>query len=309
MKDLETLQRFQFERILNEDSLAHSLTLLGKVVDSDDPTKDASAAIVRVEKTALPVSVASTVITEQLNNVQLIESTDIYTWMLGWLKASPQHPDVKINVIYPATEVHIRKYTKQTITMVQETPEIYSTVVKPYIDAFPPSRTKWVLDILSGKSEANKILYRSPTPEDGFIILPDMKWDLTTMSSLYLVAIALTDSIRSLRDLRKKHLPMLRSIRTEATRIVSEKWGLEKGSLRFYVHYQPSYYHFHVHIVNASYYGVMGSTVGQAHLLEDVISLLELDPDDGPSIFERMTLTYGVGDQHGLYEPLVRAQD
>lgn len=61
------------------------------------------------------------------------------------------------------------------------------------------------------------------------------------MSSLYLVAIALTDSIRSLRDLRKKHLPMLRSILTEATRIVSEKWGLEKGSLRFYVHYQPSY--------------------------------------------------------------------
>ena len=32
--------------------------------------------------------------------------------------------------------------------------------------------------------------------------------------------------------------------------------------------------HFHVHIVNASYYGTMGSTVGQAHLLDDIISLV-----------------------------------
>ena len=85
--------------------------------------------------------------------------------------------------------------------------------------------------------------------------------------------------------------------------------------------------HFHVHIVNASFYGIMGSTVGQAHLLDDIISLvchvaakmlapaydtfqLELDPDsyDGPSIFERLTLTYGLGSQHGLYESMRQAQ-
>ncbi|KAI0088391.1 scavenger mRNA decapping enzyme [Irpex rosettiformis] len=307
MQDLELLRHFQFERILNEDPLAHSLTLLGSVTDSDD-LNNSLPAIIRIEKTALPISVAPTVIAERLQEVKPIESTDIYTWMLGWLKASPEHPDVKINIIYPATEVHIRKYTTQTITMVQETPGIYASVVKPYIDAFPPSRIQWVLDILSGKSEAEKVLYRSLTPENGFIILPDMKWDLTTVSSLYLVAIALTDSVRSLRDLRKAHLPMLRTIREEATRIVGDKWGLAKGSLRLYVHYQPSYYHFHVHIVNAGYYGLMGSTVGQAHLLEDIISLLELDPDEGPSIFERMTLTYGLGDQHGLYDPLIRAR-
>ena len=35
---------------------------------------------------------------------------------------------------------------------------------------------------------------------------------------------------------------------------------------------------------------------------------LDLDPDDGPSIFERVTLTYGIGDQHGLYEALKEAQ-
>lgn len=68
-----------------------------------------------------------------------------------------------------------------------------------------------------------------------------MKWDLITIPALYLVAIANSRSIRSLRDLRKIHLPMLRSIRVEATRIVKEKWGLGDGATRFFVHYQPSY--------------------------------------------------------------------
>lgn len=68
-----------------------------------------------------------------------------------------------------------------------------------------------------------------------------MKWDLITIPALYLVAIARSSSIRSLRDLRKVHLPMLRSIRVEANRLVKEKWGLGEGTLRFFIHYQPSY--------------------------------------------------------------------
>ena len=101
-------------------------------------------------------------------------------------------------------------------------------------------------DILSGISEQNKILYRCPE----FVILPDMKWDLITVSSLYLVAIASDAAsryenrkshIRSMRDLRRSDIPWLKSIKREAGRIVKEKWGLEYGSLRCYIHYQPSY--------------------------------------------------------------------
>ena len=29
--------------------------------------------------------------------------------MLGWLSHSEDRPDIKINVVYPATDVHIRK--------------------------------------------------------------------------------------------------------------------------------------------------------------------------------------------------------
>lgn len=60
--------------------------------------------------------------------------------------------------------------------------------------------------------------------------------------------------------------------------------------------------------MNANYQGAMwGMSVGQAHLLDDIISLLELDLEEGPSVFERMTLTYGLGDQHGLVDAMRRA--
>lgn len=72
------------------------------------------------------------------------------------------------------------------------------------------------------------------------------------------------------------HLPLLRSIRAQAYDIVQKKWALGPGTLRMWLHYQPSYYHFHVHIANASYEAGLGMAVGQAHLLEDVISLVRV---------------------------------
>ncbi|CAL1709284.1 unnamed protein product [Somion occarium] len=298
----ESLKHFQLERVLNE--VTHTIALLGQLQMEGGKL---SSAIIRIEKTALSASSVLDVLSN-LKDVQLIEHTDIYSWLFAWLNQSQDRPEVKINVVCPATEVHVRKYSAQQTILVRETPEIFERIVKPYIAAFPPTRIQWVYNILSGKSEVDKILYRDTSEDYGYVILPDMKWDLITVSSLYLVAIVQSKDIRCLRDLRRRHLGMLRGIRREASRIAKEKWGLSDGSIRFFVHYQPSYYHFHVHIVNANYIGTAGSTVGQAHLLDDLISMLELDPEDGPSIFERLTLTYGLGDQHGLYESMRAAQ-
>ncbi|KAJ2913375.1 hypothetical protein MD484_g7044, partial [Candolleomyces efflorescens] len=294
-KDLADLQRFRFERVLNEDPLTHSIALLGKL--SKDPEVQ---AIIRIEKTALDASVAPRLFAEDglIQRVHLEESTDIYTWLFGWF-GDKRERDVKINVICPATETHIRKYTKQTHVMVRETPELYRDVVKPYITAFPPSRTQWVENILQGISEQSKLLYS----DSDFLILPDMKWDLKTLTSLYLVVLVQDRTIRSLRDLKKSHVPLLKSIHAQAEKVVFQKWGLGPGSLRMYVHYQPSYYHFHVHVVNANYEGgMLGMTVGQAHLLDDIISLLEIDSSEGEGVFQRMTLTYSLGSQHQLLE-------
>ncbi|KAI0031961.1 scavenger mRNA decapping enzyme [Vararia minispora EC-137] len=300
------LHDFELERVLNDDPQTHSVTLLGRQRIASETQQDPGpqAAIVRIEKTALPKFSDGLVV-----KTQVIESTDIYTWLFGWLQPSDSSPDLKINAIYPATETHIRKYSKQSVHIVRETPELYESIVKPYIEAFPSSRTQWVTDILTGTSEAEKVLFRSPpSSPDGFLILPDMKWDTVTLGSLYLVALALSSEVKCLRDVKKRHLPMLKAIRRETRRIVEERFGLESTQLRLFVHYQPSYYHFHVHIVNANYLGLQNMAAGQAHLLDDIISLLEVDSSPEGVIFQRMTLTYSLGENHGLFAPMMAAQ-
>lgn len=98
-----------------------------------------------------------------------------------------------------------------------------------------------VQDILSGKSEADKILYSDSSLDAGFVILPDMKWDTKTISNLYLQCIARNGSITNLRDLTKEHLTMLMNIRERSHEVVQGHFGLPKRSVRLYVHYQPSY--------------------------------------------------------------------
>jgi m7GpppX diphosphatase len=104
-------------------------------------------------------------------------------------------------------------------------------------------------DILSGLSEQSKILYTCPE----FLIMPDMKWDLVTVSSLYLLAIARYQNqegeigprrIRNMRDLKRGDLPWLKKLRREAGKIVKERWSLGEGSVRCFIHYQPSYCEF-----------------------------------------------------------------
>lgn len=58
---------------------------------------------------------------------------------------------------------------------------------------------------------------------------------------LYLQCIVHNRSIRCLRDLTPQHLPMLRNTRKNAEVAAVEKYGVAKGDLRMFVHYQPSF--------------------------------------------------------------------
>lgn len=64
------------------------------------------------------------------------------------------------------------------------------------------------------------------------------------MSALYLLVLTQDRSICSLRDLKPCHLTLLRNIRQESERVAIEKYGIDKGELRFFIHYQPTYCEF-----------------------------------------------------------------
>ncbi|KAG9120675.1 hypothetical protein FRC07_003754 [Ceratobasidium sp. 392] len=309
--DIQRLDEFVMERVLSEDPLSHSIAVLGTLPES---TKADAGEGTRQKRIPAIVQVVKTPIAENevgaiqgvFGRLETIGHNDIYHWILAWLQDG-RPADVKLTIVENATEVHIRKFTKQTFTMVRESPELYAEIVKPYIDAFPPSRLQWVFNILSHESESDRILYEDSSPSDGFIIIPDLKWDGKTMSTFYIQAIVHTRDIHSLRDIRKKHLPMLRNIRKQGIKVSQDKYGLKAGDLRFFIHYQPSYYHFHVHIVTLELSGQSNANVGLAHLLDD----LEIEPDglaDDQGTFARMDMTYNIGTQHGLHDVLAARQ-
>ncbi|PWN96653.1 scavenger mRNA decapping enzyme [Tilletiopsis washingtonensis] len=286
----ELLRSFALERVLDQDPRARTASLLGQL--------EGEQVVLLLEKTHFSEAFLQQPTFASLSS---LGANDVYNWLLGW-QPDGGDPHVKMTLIRPATQAHIEKYTAQKRFMVTESPEVYASVVEPWLKAQPLARIQWVYNILEKKKEAESILYEDADSESGFIVVPDLKWDRRTLSSLYLVAIVHNRALRSLRDLTKEHVGLLRKIQRQALQVAQDKFGLAQGGLRCFLHYQPTYYHLHVHILAADYTSHPGAIVGGAHLLDDVIDLLQLGVD-----FRSRTLTYSLGERSELLGVLRQA--
>ncbi|SCU90596.1 LADA_0F05182g1_1 [Lachancea dasiensis] len=314
----ELLEKFKFIRVLDSNPQNKVISLLGKI--------DRQDAIVTMEK--MHFMYDTNVLKKEdgrntpvlhkcedefscLKSIQQmrdIASNDIYYWGTSLLKQDmDRNPTAKINLVWPATPVHIRKYEAQNFHVIRETPEVYQRVVKPYIEEMSSeSRLRWVHNILYNGSESERVVYKDfvegqDVPK-GFLILPDMKWDGVNLDSLYLVALVFRSDIRSLRDLRPQHKPWLVEVLNKIRTVVPAcyNYAIHPDELRVFVHYQPSYYHFHIHVVNVRHSGLGdGVSVGKAVLLEDIIEQLNFLGDEG---FAGRTITYILGENHDLWK-------
>ncbi|KAI5477564.1 scavenger mRNA-decapping enzyme DcpS [Pseudohyphozyma bogoriensis] len=305
------LGSWTYSRVLSEDTRAGVVYLLGTAIPAG--TSEPQTAIIKIEQTPYDLAELPTLKDEKTwDRLETKTTNDIYGTFLGWYAPGKKSADIQLSSICPATDKHIKKYSQQNSRLVRETPALYRSVVEPYINSLSPKQINWVYQILDGVSEAENVIYRDEDPETGFVLTPDLKWDQTNMSSLYLLVLTQSRSIKSMRDLRPSHLPLLKKIRKEAERAAIAKYGIDKGELRMFVHYQPTYYHFHVHVTHLNYVGFPGITVGQAHLLDDIIDNLELDAASEssftPTYYERRTLTYALGTEHPLFPVLKDAE-
>lgn len=282
----EILSKFQYERILSNDTRIKIVYILGQV--------DGQNCIVSLEKTQFDEkdvpNLTSSVDRDRMDEV--VEN-NIYGWCMAALNYNVL--DTRLKTIFPATDVHIAKYEAQARVMLVETPTLYQTVTLPYIKRIPESRTQWVQNILDGSAETDRVLYHDRDPNTGFVILPDMKWNGQS-ETLYWVAISMRSDILSLRSLSFQHLDFLKKLRNTSYDLVKEKTGLSRSQLRLFVHYQPSYYHFHVHITAVAFSDAPGVVSGQAHLLDTVIDNIELCPD----YYQKATLPFVIGERHPL---------
>jgi len=283
---LSHLGPFTFKRVLSESTERKVVYVEASVKDSDDP------AVLIIEKLPFSEDIVKGVLNEK-SSVEQEFSNDIY----GQYRVNPDplYNLVKANVVHPATHKHIAKYLSSPAHLVLETPQLYRAVTIPFLEK-EQFTLDWVYNVLEHKKEVERIIYEDPDPDTGFIITPDFKWSGKQVEDLYCLAIVHKRGIKSLRDLNASHLPLLKNVLSGSLKAIKEKYGLAASKVRAYLHYQPSYYHLHVHFTNVEY-AAPGINTEKSHLLNTVISNIERDG----SYYKKADLTFLVREKDKLY--------
>jgi hypothetical protein len=97
-------------------------------------------------------------------------------------------------------------------------------------------------------------------------------------NSIHWLAVATDTSLRTMRDLRGHHIPMLIALYTQACQKIHEEMGIPLDQIMAYVHYPPSVYQLHVHFKHP-----IGPHISQdsfrIHSLASIINNLNIDSD------------------------------
>lgn len=285
------LSGFKVGRVLSEDLMLKRVNVLGTFEGKE------GEAIVTLQRRHFDMERLPHLLSDK-TSTELHFENDIYTKYHATLPVEDSL--VSVDVIHPATAKHIAKMETQTQVMITESPAAYNGATLPYINNLPSGSIQWVYNVLEKKAEAERMLFEDADAQTGFMLHPDMKWDQTQLDGLYCLAICHRRDVRSLRDLNAAHLPLLRNIRAKSLAAIKERYNVGEDQLRIYVHYQPSYYHFHVHFVHTSIAG-SGTAAGHAHLLDDIIDNIANITAD---YYAKRTLHYCVGVNHPLVEKL-----
>ncbi|XP_037970462.2 m7GpppX diphosphatase [Plutella xylostella] len=282
------LKDFTLDKVLNNNTRGKTVCVLGKFKNKS------GQALIIFEKNAFKEDdLNESGFFSDETQLRIYFQNDIYGNFECFPKSSIN--GVKTTVIYPATEKHIAKFSQQEVHVVVETPELYAACTLPHIEK-EQFTLQWVYNILEGKSEQDRIVYDSKCEKEGFVLVPDLKWDGLTKETLYLLAIVRQRGIKSLRDLNASHLPLLKNIRDKGKKAILDKYKVPGSQLRIYLHYQPSFYHLHVHFTYLRH-EAPGIYAEKAHLLDTVINNIEMMPD----YYQKASLTFSIREMDNIF--------
>ncbi|KAL5014599.1 hypothetical protein ScPMuIL_008869 [Solemya velum] len=283
---MASFKGFEIVKILNENAKQKCVFLQGRFANKT------GNAVVLLEKSPFDREHVGQILSKNTDLVETLQN-DIYSTYSAYppVDLNP----LKTTVIYPATAKHIAKYSDQESYILRETQEMYEEITLPTIQKHNLS-IQWVYNILEKKTEADRIIYEDPDKEVGFILLPDMKWNRKDTDALYLQAIVMQRNIKSLRDLDQTHIKLLKNILNKGLANIKEHFGVPETKLRIYLHYQPSYYHLHVHFTHVKLENP-GFDADRAHLLTSVIENIEAYAN----FYQERSLTFKVRENDILY--------
>lgn len=333
---LESLEGFHVESVLNDGKESGVVALLGTFpgcatpavvklsrppIPLDNP--DALAAAVRLSERA-PYSGMEYGYYHGVVDPAVMKSVSVDVLYPGCLAAETEEARAKL------LSKHVSRNTAQAPKIVRETPSSYAAKHVPYMRSIPEGAIGWVYKILNKEKEVERLLYDDSNPNHGFLINVDPKWtthpdttragwrDAVTAANvrekatafgsntahanaayaneLYCLGLCHRRDVRSLRDLRAEHLPMLRAMLRKGREIAAETYGVPTESLRCFVHYPPQFYHFHAHFTHVAI--DVGVSTERAHLLDDVIENLERDGEH----YAKCGLTMRMGERDELWK-------
>ncbi|KAM0810503.1 putative M7GpppX diphosphatase [Seiridium cardinale] len=306
------IPKFQLERVLNQDEGGRRINLYGHV-----ETKPAILVLERAPFPDAPEYLSA--LPTNLRSLTNLGNNDIYSWFLG--SGGPvaeenekdEFADLKLSLICPCTEKHVKKHSKQGYRFVVETPQVYHDKVRPFMQASREAgHLNWVYNIIEGRKEVEDVIYRTPLGRDGdegFLMLPNLHWDRKTIEALHLLGIVERRDLWTLRDLQKKHIPWLKHMRAKLVDATVGKYPqIEEDQLKLFFHYHPTYYHLHIHVVHVMLEATSTQSVGKAIGLDSVIEQLKRMEGDADTGMDALSLSYTVGEESDLwievFEPL-----
>lgn len=176
-----------------------------------------------------------------------------------WVKS-----DICVN--WPATDADMKLAHKTIHQRIFETPKMYRQEI--YII---PNDNTWMATLLDGSNTQVERIHN----DNIFILIPDVKWNLTDIDSIYCLAIV-REKIPSIRELNASHIPMLEHIYETTIVAMKRRYKVDESKLKFFFHYHPTYWHLHIHVCHIDLVR-NGMCVNKAHALIDVIRNLELN--------------------------------
>lgn len=310
-----SIRRFKLTRLLSQDQAGRRITLLGTIDDLP--------ALLLAERAAFAVDNAYlSSFPTSLSRIKNLGANDVYAWFLANRafpsSSYPSHgekdegeegedgdafhaPDFKLSLIHPCTPKHVAKYTPAPLRLVTETPAVYAAYIRPWIAAQrAPPALAWIANILAGTSEQDDVLHRNADPQRGFVLLPDLNWDRKSVAGLHLLVLVARSDVWSMRDLQHGDAAWLRGLSADVRRTVGELYGVDEDQVKLYVHYQPTYHHFHVHVVHVQAEAGATQAVGKAVLLESVVGMLEA-VGEGRGMAD-VSVAYTVSEGSGIWD-------
>lgn len=124
--DLFPFHQFEAHRVLFTDPRNKSMCILGDFNDSHQQ------GIVVVEKQPLTESSIPHLFSSS-SGVEKKFQNDVYSQYVIDCREGGVG-EVRVTTVYPATEAHVRKYETQRCRLVQETPETYLNITKPFAE-------------------------------------------------------------------------------------------------------------------------------------------------------------------------------